>query len=66
MSWLSRGKHTSPITGGVLQQTSLVSNGMARSLIREFADRNPHLPECQEYLERLASIRRSGKAPALS
>ena len=56
MSWLSRGKHTSPITGGVLQQTSLVSNGMARSLIREFADRPRELPECEEFHLRIARI----------
>jgi len=41
---------TSPITGEPLTSTALLPNVMARSLVREFAQRHPHLPECAAYL----------------
>ena len=56
VQWLER-RSTSPLTGAPLAHTNLVSNGMARSLIREFAEAHPQVAECQEFLIRLASIR---------
>ena len=41
-AWLAR-KDTSPLTGAPLAHKNLVTNGMARSMIREFAERNPTL-----------------------
>ena len=53
--WFTRSS-LSPLTGAELSHTRLVSNGMARSLIREFADRHRELPECEEFHLRIARI----------
>lgn len=57
--WLSRSS-SSPLTGAPLAHGALIPNGMARSLIREFAERNRSHPDCNELLERIA---RSNHAP---
>ena len=51
-AWLAR-KDTSPLTGAPLAHKNLVTNGMARSMIREFAERNPTLAECAELNRRV-------------
>ena len=50
--WFTRSS-LSPLTGAELSHTHLVSNGMARSLIREFVEQHPTLPECAELRERV-------------
>ena len=54
LDWFRR-KTTSPLTGAELAHRNLVSNGMAKSMIRDFAEAHASLPECAEYLERLAA-----------
>ena len=50
--WFAR-RSTSPLTGAPLNSTKLIANTMARSIIREFAERYPQLPECEELGQRI-------------
>ena len=50
-AWLLR-KDSSPLTGRRLENTELVPNVMARSLIREFVEMHPDLPESTRMIAR--------------
>jgi len=45
-------RNTSPTTGAHLDTTILLPNMMARSMVHEFVDRYPGLPECLAFRQK--------------
>ena len=54
--WL-KAHSTSPVTNEPLSNQYTAPNNMARSLIRQFVDDYPHMPECIDFLDKLGKER---------